>query len=88
MLCYAVPFTWCLVDKLNAWIMLPSIVTIYSVNIEMSLDHDPMKIGHRVEEVSFMITEPTRKISLLTKENHDFHCFLFLAFSLKDWIHF
>ena len=34
-----------------------------------------------------MSTEPTRKISLLTKENHDVH-FLFLAFSLKDWIHF
>ena len=50
MLCYAVPFTWCLVDKLNAWIMLPSIVTIYSVNIEMSLDHEPMKIGHRVKD--------------------------------------
>ena len=35
-----------------------------------------------------MSTEPTRKVSLLTKENHDVHCFLFLAFSLKDWTHF
>ena len=50
MLCYVVPFTWCLVDELNAWIMLPSIVTIYSENMEMSLDHDPMKIGHRVKD--------------------------------------
>ena len=50
MLCYTVPFTWCLVDELNAWIMLPSIVTIYSVNMEMSLDHDPMKIGLKVKD--------------------------------------
>ena len=44
------PIYLVLVDELNAWIMLPSIVTIYSENMEMSLDRDPMKIGHKVKD--------------------------------------
>ena len=50
LLCYAVSFAWCLVDKLNAWIRLPSIMTIYSESMEMSLDYDPMKIGGKVKD--------------------------------------
>ena len=50
LLCYAVSFARCLVDKLNAWIRLPSIMTIYSESMEMSLDHDPMKIGGKVKD--------------------------------------